>query len=155
MTGSPEEQSALPESPAGKEIPFLIRIAAAASLVFFLVLMLMFLAGLIWSDLIGEVTGYYLQETDDTAASVRNMFLIAFLTHGCAFSGILLILFRKKAGFYLLGTACLAIMIYQLIQPEWVLVPSAIYFLVLILFCLFRPKIFSPATKFPPFFRNQ
>ncbi len=152
MTGSPEEQSTLPESPTGKEIPFLIRISATAAMVFFLVMMLMFLAGLIWSDLIGEITGYYRQEPGDTVSSVRNMFLIAFLTHGCAFSGILLILFRKKTGFYLLGVASLAIMIYQLLQPEWVLVPSAIYFIILILFGLFFPKLKNTAVKFPALF---
>lgn len=142
MSEPPDEPATLPKSPQKTEVPFLIRITAVAALVFFFVLMVLFLAGLIWSELIGEITGYYQIAKNGTVPSVLYMFLLAFLTHASAFAGILLLLFwRKKTGYYLLGIGCMTIMVYQILLPAWAIVPSALYFILLMLFGFLFPKL--------------
>jgi hypothetical protein len=138
----PAEQPTEQAAPAARQNrPVLLTVLCLGSLVFFGLLTALFLAGVIWNEKIAAVTARYHLSGPGSIPGTFGFFLTAFLLHTLAFAGIILIFRLRKAGYYLLGTACLAIAGYQLFNPSGTVVSTVIYILFILSFGIFFRRL--------------
>jgi uncharacterized membrane protein HdeD (DUF308 family) len=134
----PEEVS---KTTVVKSRPFLLSVLSVFSLVYFGILALLFLAGLFKTALITRVMNQYLPTGEYTTGQVTLIFGSAFILHGLAFAGILMMWRLSKKGYYILGIACLIIGALQLMNPASAVSATAIYIAITFLFGLFYTRL--------------
>jgi hypothetical protein len=117
--------------------PVILTVLCLFSFVYFALLSLLFLLGLINTGWIVKVTNQYLSTGDSSKSQTFFIFFAGLLLHGLAFTGILLIWNLRKTGYYLLGISCLVIATYQLVNPVAAITSTAVYVIILFLFGLF------------------
>lgn len=117
--------------------PFLLSLLVVFSLVFFGLISMLFLISLFYSGSIIRVINEYIPEGSVHPAKVILITIAGFLLHGTAFTGTLLMLKMKKAGYFLFGIAALIICSYQLFQDNISVLTSLIYISLIILFSFF------------------
>lgn len=82
-----------------------------SALTYFLILALVFLAGLVFSNKIVPVISSYYYSPEDSPAGIFHWFaLIGTVLYLTATSGIILFILNRKAGFYIFFTASLIIL---------------------------------------------
>jgi hypothetical protein len=138
----PEQSAELPVVPEVKRNrPVILTMLCLASLVFFGFLSALFLAGVIWNDKISAVMAQYQMAGKGSFSGNLLFFLTGFFLHGLAFTAIVMILWLRKAGYYLLGTACLAIAGYQMYNPSGTVASTVIYILFILSFGVFFRRL--------------
>ena len=100
-------------------------------------LSVLFLAGFLNAGWIAAVSSRYMAESDFTKTQVLALFGAGFILHGMIVAGNYLIWRLRKTGYYLAGLSCLAIAVYQLMNPSASLVPAGVYFAATLLYALF------------------
>jgi hypothetical protein len=120
--------------------PLLLSILCLFSFVYFGLLTLFFSIGAFYSGWITTVTNQYLPGEEFTKTGVLAIFFAIAAFHALAFAGTIYIWKLRKAGYYMLGAACLAITSYQLTQPRISLTTTAVYIALILLFGFFIKK---------------
>jgi len=121
--------------------PLLLSALCLFFFVFYGLLSLLFLAGLFNSGWITDVMNQYLPEKNYGRGQTMLFFLAGSALHITALSGSVLIWRLSRIGYYLLGTSCLLIAAYQLLNPATALSSTAIYIAALVLFGLFYHRL--------------
>jgi hypothetical protein len=121
--------------------PLLLSVLCLISFVYFALLSLICLAGLLYSGWITRVTMQYLPTEEFTKAQILLFFGAGFALHGLAFAGGFLIWKLRKTGFYMLGISCLIIAAIQLLIPFTAIASTALYVIFLFLFGFFYRRM--------------
>lgn len=125
------------ESVLKKTRPVLLSVLCVFSFVYFGVVSLLFLAGLLNSGLITEVTRQYLTAGDNTRVQTLFIFGAGFLLHSLSLAGIYMIWNLRRTGYFLLGFSCLLISVFNLFNPLTAIASTAVYIALVILFGIF------------------
>lgn len=124
-----------------KKRPLLLIILCVATTIFFGLLSALFLAGFFGADQIISVMDQYNIPGAISKSEVHLFFGLAFLLHGIALAGVILILNLRKAGYYVLGLSSLIIAGYQLTHPASTIVSTIVYILFILAFGLFFRRL--------------
>ena len=111
------------------------------SFVFFGTLSGLFLAGLLYSEWISQVTTQYIPENQYTTSVIRMLFVAGFIFHACGLIGSVFIWRLKKTGYYLVAISCLTIASFQLLNPNFSATSTIAYILFLIGFGFFYRRM--------------
>lgn len=121
--------------------PVILTLICLFCYVFFSLLALFFLAGIIWTDWVITVTNQYAPSELFSATRIRFYFIAGFLLHLLALTGSILIWRLKKTGYFLLGLSCLAIASIQSLVPQITITTTAAYILLLVLLGIFYRRL--------------
>ncbi len=105
---SPENQAELPPARINKK-SFLCRIILSMALTYFLILALLFLAGLIFSGKIIETIKPYYEPGSGDPVHFRWFALACMVSYFTAVAGIVLFILKHKIGFFIFFTASIVI----------------------------------------------
>jgi hypothetical protein len=100
---------ALPEKAGTRKQSLFCRIISYSALTYFLILALLFLAGLIFSGKIIQVISSYYSQGEDFPGLFRWFAMAGSALYLLSVAGIILFILKRKAGFYLFFLAALII----------------------------------------------
>jgi hypothetical protein len=134
----PEEQNQIiPVTQKTRKRPILCSLILAMALTYFLILFLLFLAALIFSGDITRTISYYSSEQDFKASGILWFVFTGLLLYLASSAGIILMMLRRKSGFFLFVLSALVIFLldFLLLDFDWLryLIHSGFIFLVGIL----------------------
>ncbi len=105
-----ESESLVPVKQAGiRKKLFFCRILQTMALTYFLILALLFLAGLIYSVSISDILSAYYNDQANLPLYFKSNALTGFILFLTASAGIVLFMLRRKAGFYIFFAASVVI----------------------------------------------
>ena len=132
-----EQQQIIPVTQKTRKRPILCRLILAMALTYFLVLFLLFLAALIFSGDITRTISYYYTEQNFKTSSILWFAFTGSILYLASSSGIILMLIRRKSGFFLFVLSALVIFLldFLLMDFDWLryLIHTGFIFLVGIL----------------------
>lgn len=114
-----------PETLPGR--PFFLTLICLSAFVFFGILTLIFLGGLVFSQRINHIAGQYLPDESLGGFSAGAWFTAFLLIHLLALTGSILIWYLRKSGYYIVTGACLAISAVQLFNPGFSWAATYVY----------------------------
>jgi hypothetical protein len=112
-----QPETTTPVKPAKR--PVICSIILAMALTYFLILTLLFLAALVYSKEIIRATGHYYSPQDFNENSIIGFIAAGTFLFMLASAGIVLMLLKKRLGFYLFTPAVLAIFITDLVLLDF------------------------------------
>jgi len=119
----------------------LLTLAGIVSLVYFGLLSILLLAGMIKSGWIAGVMNHYMAPHQYTGSGTMFFFGSGCILHLLAFAGTVLLLRGRKAGYYMLATACLVIASIQLFNPSTAVSSTALYIFFILIFGFFFRRL--------------
>jgi hypothetical protein len=134
---SRNNQEALDEWKDKAPRPVFLTLISLFSFVFFGLISLFFLLALFYSGWISEVRNKYLPEGTESKQLIILLTAAGFLLHLIAFTGSIMIWFRKKSGYALFSISTLIIALYQLFTDRVSIFTLAIYISFIILFGIY------------------
>jgi len=134
----PEDQQKINPVPLKiRKRPILCSLILAMALTYFLLLFLLFLAALLFSGDIARTISYYYSEQDFKASGILWFAFIGALMYLTSSAGIILMMLRRKSGFFLFVLSALVIFLldFLLLDFDWLryLIHTGFIFLVGIL----------------------
>ena len=121
--------------------PVLLSVICLFSLVFFSILSLLFIAAVLYSGWITDVTNQYIPDMPHSKSRVSLILIAGAFLHLLGLTGTLLIWRMQKRGYYMLGLSCLVISAFQAFQAPVSISMTAVYISIILLFGLFFRRL--------------
>jgi hypothetical protein len=112
-----QPETTTPVKPGNR--PVICSIILAMALTYFLIMTLMFFAALVYSKEIIRATGHYYSPEDFDESGIVGFILAGTFLFMLSSSGIVLMLLKRRTGFYLFIAAVLAIFITDLVLLDF------------------------------------
>lgn len=119
---------------------FVLTLLSLVANIFFGLLSLIFLAGVIYSGWISTVINQYIPENQLTKSVFRILMFAFFLLHACAFTGSIYTWKSRKSGYFLVAIPSLILASTQLFMPGFSVVSFFTYIFFVVGFGFFYRK---------------
>ncbi|MFH1296740.1 MAG: hypothetical protein ABIJ04_05640 [Bacteroidota bacterium] len=140
MTPTNKNAPAEEEKPTRKR-PVLLSILCIFTWVYYGIMVSFFLIALSYSGWITEIIHQYIPDKNWSNAQVFLLFLVMFVLHATAFTGVILQWKGHRVGYYLFSAPTILITIFHLFRPEISWLSTAVYAILVLLFGLFFRQI--------------
>jgi hypothetical protein len=109
MVNKEEQLQPVPKKAGTRKRSIICWIILCMALTYFMILAILFLAGTIFSERIIEILSPYFEPGNKISSNFERFAITGSLLYFLSSAGIILFMFRRKAGFYIFFLATLAI----------------------------------------------